>query len=455
MRHCAGRPVAPPRCPDHRHRKAGPRRRFLAQPLQVAVPAWPGLVRPSALPALPRRLAGVCAQGQDRRLAGDVHQGHGDQLLGLDRMQKRAVRRGRRAMDRQRRTRRPAGHAAAHATGAGHRHRLVSEPGPLPGRRALQGRAAPLQPPSRRRWLCPQRLHRHHLPQLPPTPPPPPSRHPGGDGYAGKDCIVIGSNNSAHDISADLWEHGANVTMVQRSSTLVAKSETLMELGLGDLYSERALSNGISTDKADLIFASLPYKVLPALQVPVYQEMARRDADLYERLKKVGFKLDFGEDDSGGFRKAGRRGGGYYIDVGASELVATGKIKLKSGVTVKEIKEHSVLFSDGTELPADLIVYATGYGSMDGWIAQLISQQVADKVGRCWGLDSGPTRDPGPWEGELRNMWKPTRQPGLWLHGGNLHLSRHYSQFLALQLKARMENLPTPVYGMSPVPQTA
>ncbi|MCW5238580.1 NAD(P)/FAD-dependent oxidoreductase [Verminephrobacter eiseniae] len=281
------------------------------------------------------------------------------------------------------------------------------------------------------------------------------SRHPGGDGYAGKDCIVIGSNNSAHDISADLWEHGANVTMVQRSSTLVAKSETLMELGLGDLYSERALSNGISTDKADLIFASLPYKVLPALQVPVYQEMARRDADLYERLKKVGFKLDFGEDDSGVFMKAVRRGGGYYIDVGASELVATGKIKLKSGVTVKEIKEHSVLFSDGTELPADLIVYATGYGSMDGWIAQLISQQVADKVGLCWGLGSGTTRDPGPWEGELRNMWKPTRQPGLWLHGGNLHLSRHYSQFLALQLKARMENLPTPVYGMNPVPQTA
>src|SRR6218665_3595242 len=299
MRHCAGRPVAPPRCPDHRHRKAGPRRRFLAQPLQVAVPAWPGLVRPSALPALPRRLAGVCAQGQDRRLAGDVHQGHGDQLLGLDRMQKRAVRRGRRAMDRQRRTRRPAGHAAAHATGAGHRHRLVSEPGPLPR--------------------------------------PPPPGAGGGGGHAERASFVIGSNNSAHDISADLWEHGANVTMVQRSSTLVAKSETLMELGLGDLYSERALSNGISTDKADLIFASLPYKVLPALQVPVYQEMARRDADLYERLKKVGFKLDFGEDDSGVFMKAVRRGGGYYIDVGASELVATGKIKLKSGVTVKEI----------------------------------------------------------------------------------------------------------------------
>lgn len=281
------------------------------------------------------------------------------------------------------------------------------------------------------------------------------SRHPGGDPYAGKKCIVIGSNNSAHDICASLWEHGADVTMVQRSSTLVAKSATLMELALGDLYSEQAVNNGISTDKADLIFASLPYKVLPALQVPVYQEIARRDADLYERLRKAGFMLDFGEDGSGLFMKAVRRGGGYYIDVGASELVADGRIQLKSGVTVKEIKEHSVLFSDGSELPADLIVYATGYGSMQGWIAQLISQEVADKIGHCWGLGSGTTNDPGPWEGELRNMWKPTPQPGLWLHGGNLHLSRHYSQFLSLQLKARMQNIPTPVYAANGAQQAS
>jgi putative flavoprotein involved in K+ transport len=146
-----------------------------------------------------------------------------------------------------------------------------------------------------------------------------------------------------------------------------------------------------------------------------------------------------------------RRGSGYYIDVGASELVANGSIKLKSGVNVERINPHSVTFSVGSELPADLIVYATGYGSMNGWAAQLISQEVADKVGKCWGLGSGTTKDPGPWEGELRNMWKPTQQEGLWFHGGNLHQSRHYSQFLALQLKARAEGIPTPVYGLAPV----
>ena len=76
---------------------------------------------------------------------------------------------------------------------------------------------------------------------------------------------------------------------------------------------------------------------------------------------------------------------------------------------------------------------------------------AADRVGKCWGLGSDTRHDPGPWEGELRNMWKPTQQPGLWFHGGNLMQSRHYSLYLALQLKARQEGVPTPVYDLQPV----
>ncbi len=280
------------------------------------------------------------------------------------------------------------------------------------------------------------------------------SKHPGGDKYAGKKAVVIGSNNSAHDICADLWEHGADVTMVQRSSTHIAKSETLMDLALGGLYSEQAVANGVTTHKADMIFASLPYRILPALQVPVYAAMKERDKDLYDRLEKVGFMLDFGEDDSGLFCKYLRRGSGYYIDVGASELIANGDIKLKTGQT-ECITETGVMLADGTEIPADVIVLATGYSSMNGWAAQLISQDVADKVGKVWGMGSDTTKDPGPWEGELRNMWKPTQQPGLWFHGGNLHQSRHYSSYLSLQLEARMENIPTPVYGLQEVYHTS
>ncbi len=277
------------------------------------------------------------------------------------------------------------------------------------------------------------------------------SKHPGPDAYPGKKAVVIGSNNSAHDIAAALWEAGADVTMVQRTSTLVVKSDTLMELGLGSLYSESAVAAGITTRKADMTFASLPFRIAHTMQVPVYDAIRERDADFYTRLKKAGFMLDFGDDDSGLMMKYMRRGSGYYIDVGASELVANGDIKLESGAEVERLTDNAVVLDNGKTLSADLVVYATGYGSMNGWAADLISTEVAAKVGRCWGLGSNTTNDPGPWEGELRNMWKPTQQEALWFHGGNLHQSRHYSLYLALQLKARMEGIPTPVYGLQKV----
>ena len=276
------------------------------------------------------------------------------------------------------------------------------------------------------------------------------SAHPGPDAWRGKRAVVIGSNNSAHDICAALWENDVDVTMVQRSSTHIVRSDTLMDVGLGGLYSEQAVQSGMTTEKADLIFASLPYKILPSFQIPLYDKMKEMDADFYAGLEKAGFWLDFGTDESGLFMKYLRRGSGYYIDVGASQLISDGKIKLAHG-NVREIVADGVMLEDGTLLTADLIVYATGYGSMNGWAADLIGRDVADKVGKCWGLGSDTPKDPGPWVGELRNMWKPTQQEALWFHGGNLHQSRHYSQFLSLQLKARQAGLATPVYGLPAV----
>ena len=274
------------------------------------------------------------------------------------------------------------------------------------------------------------------------------TRHPGADAYVGKRCVVLGSNNSAHDIAAALWEAGAAaVTMVQRSSTLVAPMPALERLAFAGSYSEQALAAGITPDDADLSTASIPYKLLPRWQKPIYDAMRRDYADLYARLEARGFLLDFGDDDSGVFMKFLRRGSGYYLDVGASELVADGRIQLRSGVTIERLTPRTVVLSDGSELEADLVVYATGFGSMNRYLAELISPELAETLGKVWGLGSDTTKDPGPWEGELRNMWKPTPVPNLWIHGGNLHQCRHYSLYLALQLKARQAGLETPVYG--------
>jgi len=277
------------------------------------------------------------------------------------------------------------------------------------------------------------------------------SAHPGPDAYRGKRCVVVGSNNSAHDIAAALWETGAaEVTMLQRSSTLVAPMPALAKLAFAGSYSEQALQRGITPEQSDLTTASIPYKLLPQWQKPIYDAMRVEYADLYGRLEQAGFLLDFGADDSGVFMKFLRRGSGYYLDVGASELVADGRIHLRSGVQIERLTPHTVVLSDGSELEADLVVYATGYGSMNRYLAEMISPEVAAKVGKVWGLGSNTPKDPGPWEGELRNMWKPTQVENLWIHGGNLHQCRHFSQYLALQLKARLAGLNTPVYGLAP-----
>jgi putative flavoprotein involved in K+ transport len=276
------------------------------------------------------------------------------------------------------------------------------------------------------------------------------SQHPGPDGYAGRRVVVVGSNNSAFDICAALYEAGAEVTMVQRSPTTIVRSELVVSLAFGALYSEEAVAAGITTERADMLAASMPYRLAAEIQRPTYDRIREVDREYYERLDAAGFRYDFGPDDSGMSLKFLRRGSGYYIDVGASELICDGRVGLAHG-QVDHLTEEAIVLADGTELPADLIVYATGYGSMNGWAADLISQEVADRVGKVWGLGSGTEKDPGPWEGELRNMWKPTQQPGLWFHAGNLALSRHYSLYLALQLKARAVGIDTPVYALADV----
>ncbi len=277
------------------------------------------------------------------------------------------------------------------------------------------------------------------------------SAYRDGASYQGKKCIVIGSNNSDHDICADLWENMADVTMLQRSSSLVVKAQTLAKGTVRKLFSEEAVQSGLTTEMADLTLAANPYELMCRSHIAEYQRIQEKDKEFYDSLRQSGFELDFGEDGSGLYAKYLRYGAGYYIDVGASQLIIDGEVGLRANVQIQQIKPDSVILSDGSKLDADLIVCATGYTSMNDWAARIISPEVADRVGKCWGLGSGTYRDPGPWVGELRNMWKPTQQPNLWFHGGNLQQGRHYSLYLALQLKARMEGIPTPVYGLDEV----
>ncbi|WP_157017098.1 NAD(P)/FAD-dependent oxidoreductase [Mesorhizobium xinjiangense] len=272
------------------------------------------------------------------------------------------------------------------------------------------------------------------------------SQYSDGAGYAGRKVAVIGAASSGHDVAVDLWEAGADVTMIQRSPTTVVRSDTLMETAF-DIYSEDAVQRGIDVERADMIAAATPFALLPPIQKTLFDRIRARDADFYEKLAATGFLLDFGPDESGLMMKAYRTGAGYYIDVGASQLIIDGQIKVKSGAEIEGLTRNGIRFADGSRIDADIVIQSTGFHSMHEVIAGIVSREVGDRIGTCWGLGSATRNDPGPWHGELRNMYKPTAQENLWIQGGNLALSRFFSKFVALQIKARMEAIPTPVYA--------
>ena len=245
---------------------------------------------------------------------------------------------------------------------------------------------------------------------------------------AGKKAVVVGCCNSGHDIAQDFYEHGYDVTIVQRSSTYVMSSKAGLDVLLGGLYEE----GGPDTEDADLLFMSIPNAMLKRLHVDATKEIKKRDAELLAGLEKAGFKLDSGPDEAGFFMKYFQRGGGYYIDVGASQLIIDGKIKVKQGQEITEVKPHGLLFTDGTLLEADEIVFATGYQNMRGTARKIFGDEIADQLNAVWGFDN---------EGELRTMWRKTGHPGFWFFGGNLALCRYYSRMLALQIKAMEEGI--------------
>ncbi|KAE8149003.1 hypothetical protein BDV25DRAFT_157080 [Aspergillus avenaceus] len=249
------------------------------------------------------------------------------------------------------------------------------------------------------------------------------SEFPGADTNGqGKKAVVVGSCNSGHDIAHDYYEQGYDVTMVQRSSTCVVTSESITNIALKGLYEEA----GPQVEDADLFLWSLPSEIFKAQQKKVTDAVNQNDRAILDGLEKAGFKVDRGPDESGLLLKYFQRGGGYYIDVGASQLIVDGKIKVKQGQEITEITPHGLRFADGSELEADEIIFATGYQNMRTQARIIFGDEVADRIGSVWGFDE---------EGEMRTIWRRSGHPGFWFMGGNLALCRYYSRLLALQIK--------------------
>ncbi len=238
--------------------------------------------------------------------------------------------------------------------------------------------------------------------------------------WKGRKALVLGSGTSGHDVAQELHAHGANVTVIQRSKTYVVSLKEAQSVYA--IYSE-----GIPFEDCDLLATSFPY---PVLQRSYQLSTARgREVDkaLLEGLEKRGFRLHFGEDETGFQMMYLRRGGGYYFNVGCSDLIISGAVSLIQYSDIESFVPEGARLRDGRTIPADLLVLATGYKSQQETVRQHLGNAVADSIGPVWGFDDG---------GELRNMWRRTAQPGLWFSAGSLAQCRIFSRYLALQIKA-------------------
>jgi putative flavoprotein involved in K+ transport len=251
------------------------------------------------------------------------------------------------------------------------------------------------------------------------------SGYEDGETWKGKRAIVIGSGNSGHDIAQDLHSSGADVTLVQRSPTLVTNIEPSAQLAYA-AYNEGTLEDN------DLIAASMPLKLARKSHQLLTEQSRQLDAELLEKLAAIGFKLDFGEDGTGWQFKYLTRGGGYYFNVGCSDLVASGAIRLLQFADIDGFVAEGARLKTGAMVPADLIVLSTGYKGQEFLVRKLFGEDVAARVGPIWGFGDGQ---------ELRNMYVRTGQAGLYFIAGSLAQCRINSRYLALQIKAIEEGL--------------
>jgi putative flavoprotein involved in K+ transport len=246
-----------------------------------------------------------------------------------------------------------------------------------------------------------------------------------GEAWKGRQALVLGTGNSGHDVAQDLCSSGAHVTLVQRSPTYIVSIREAQKVY--SIYSE-----GLPFADCDLLAVSMPYAVLLRAYQLSTAEMRAADRALLQGLEARGFRLTYGEDDTGFQMMYLRRGGGYYFNVGCSDMIVDGRIGLLQYDAIDRFTPQGAVLRDGTTMPADLVVVATGYESQQEFVRATLGDAVADRIGPVWGFDDG---------GELRNMWMRTAQDGLWFTAGSLAQCRIYSRYLALQIKALEDGL--------------
>jgi cation diffusion facilitator CzcD-associated flavoprotein CzcO len=209
--------------------------------------------------------------------------------------------------------------------------------------------------------------------------------------FRGRHGVVIGNANTAHDIAEDMVDAGlASVTLVQRSRTYVMPREYYKRV------QDLLYNDNIPTELADRRTYSSPMAVTRLLSHQTLHASARAEPERFDALERAGFKLiRYGDI----MHYLYDRGGGYYMDVGASQKISDGQIKIRSDSLPVAYTSAGLELEDGSEIPADLIVFATGFErDLKLVVRQLFGDAVAEQADEYWGVDE---------EGEILGAFKP------------------------------------------------
>jgi cation diffusion facilitator CzcD-associated flavoprotein CzcO len=248
-----------------------------------------------------------------------------------------------------------------------------------------------------------------------------------GADYRGQRVMVIGSATSGHDISLDLADNDATVFMGQRGPACVVPIDE------AENFNVDYLNPAFTVEEIDQRRNSGFVYPLMLKKAQVETERTEREyAEMFDGLRKAGMTLTIGEEKAGWIYRLHKTFSGYYLDVGASQAIIDGRIKMIQMADVDRFVSSGVRLNDGQVIELDTVVTATGYRNVQTTIARLFGQDIAERVGPIGGIAD---------DGEHRNMARPTRQPHLWMLFGGIMDARKMSEVLALQIVAQLDGV--------------
>ncbi|XAS74144.1 FAD-dependent oxidoreductase [Micrococcaceae bacterium Sec5.1] len=243
-----------------------------------------------------------------------------------------------------------------------------------------------------------------------------------GSDYADKRVLVVGVGTSGHDTARELHLNGAQVTMLQRSPV------TVVDLKTTNLVYSPAFFDGTPTDVADLMtMAGWAYPVLKDTLRRLGQMCTDADQPMLDKLEAAGLRIRYPEN--GFLWQVYDSFAGYYFNVGASDLIISGDIKVVQAENATTFVPEGLTFDDGSVQEFDAVILATGYQNQRVETESLFGRDIADKVGDIGGFDE---------VGELRNTYKPTAQSGLWFTSSGLASGRQLAPSMAAMIKGAL-----------------